>query len=106
MTQGSPCGIVAFEHRRDRREIGLATAMEHRKSAIAQPEKAEHRGHPIERASQCRLDFAIGVVQSLLHHCEHAKRLEQGFRRTADMAAIGEDLTLNLARETLQSNGG
>ena len=95
--------FVARQQARDHPRIALRAAIEQRQRAVAVAEEAHHRRHAV-----WALRIGCGTSrpparERVHHHHDQAIAVHERFRRTADMAAIGQDLARDFVFEALQA---
>ena len=95
MLERRALGVVTPKQGRDGAGIAFAPILEQRQGAVAMTEKTQHRRHAVARIQQRMRRLQIHRRQGVHHHHQMAISMQQTLRRTADMAAIRQ----NLARD-------
>ena len=90
--------IVVGEQRREQIGRRRAHAVEEREIAVAVPEEAQHRHHAVDGVEQRRRRRDIARGEGLAQRQQVEQQLDQGAGIAADVAAVGEDLPLELGR--------
>ena len=91
--------VVVGQRGGQRITLREADAVEPRRQAVAQQQRAQHRCHARDgrRQRRFRLDAARAEALPQRQQIEH--QLDEGRRVAADVAAVGEDLALQLGRQ-------
>ena len=76
-------------------------AVEQREIAVAMPEEAQHRHHAVDGVEQRRRRRDVARREHLAQRQEIEQQLDQRARIAADMAAVGQDLPLELVGSRL-----
>ena len=93
--------VVIGEHGGEQIGRRRAHAVELREGAVAVTEEAQHRHHAVDGVLQRRRRRHVARLESLPQRQEIEQDLDQDARVAADMAAIGQDLPVELVGEPL-----
>ena len=103
MMEGLAAHIVARQKTRDHARIAFLPALEQRQRAIAMTEEAQHRRHAVTGVAQRMRRLDVQRRQARPSPSRDGDRPAAGFRRTVDMAAIGQDLPFDLVFQPRQT---
>ena len=95
--------LIARQQAGDHARIAFAAALKQGQRAVAVTEKPEHRRHAVMGIAQHMRRFFAHRAEAFHHTDDVTIGIQQRLGRTADMAAIRQDLSLDLVFQAPQA---